>query len=369
MRGSHSRHLPAPKPSTSAEGPPSTMSTAPAAPSRTRALIKYTLSIVVTGLFLYLAFRGTNFHELLRSMAEANYWWMLPYFAALMVSHILRSWRWRYMLEPVKAGISLRNLFSGVMVGYMMNNILPRAGELVRPYAIGKLEDIPKSAAFGTIVVERLIDTLSFIILVVSIPLLYRGPLKESFPWLENTGIIVTVVTAGALALLIMLMLRRNWTDALLGVVRKLASPALAARIEKGVHSFLDGFIFLKRPDRFLTIFVLSVLIWALYAVMMYAAFFAFDLQYLGFRSAIVVLAISSIGVAMPTPGGTGTYHVLTSQTLSRLYAVNATTALSYATVTHAVGFIGVTLIGLYYFLHDHIRVSEAVKNGEREGK
>lgn len=345
------------------------MSTAPAARSGTRSLIKYTLSIVVTGLFLYLAFRGTNFHELLLSMGRANYWWMIPNFAALMLSHVLRSWRWRYMLEPVKPNISMRNLFSGVMVGYMMNNILPRAGEIVRPYALGKLEGIPKSAAFGTIVVERLLDTLSFVILVVSIPLLYRGPLKESFPWLENTGIIVTAATAGVLAMLVVLMMRRNWTDALLGVVRKMVSPELSGRIEKGVHSFLDGFIFLKRPDRFLTIFILSVLIWALYAVMMYAAYFAFGLQYLGFRSAIVVLAISSIGVAMPTPGGTGTYHVLTSQTLSRLYAVDATTALSYATVTHAVGFIGVTLIGLYYFLHDHIRVSEAVKTGEGEGQ
>ncbi len=343
------------------------MSTPSAASSRTRSIIKYSVSVAVTALFLYLAFRGTNFGELWASMLSANYWWMIPNFAALMLSHWLRAWRWRYMLEPVKPRISMRNLFSGVMVGYMMNNILPRAGELVRPYTIGKLEDIPKSAAFGTIVVERLLDTLSFILLVVSIPLLYRGPLKESFPWLENTGIIVTVVTGGALVVLVALMMRRNWTDALLGVVRRTVSPKLADRIEGGVHSFLDGFIFLKRPDRFLAIFVLSVLIWALYAVMMYAAYFAFDLQHLGFRSAIVVLAISSIGVAMPTPGGTGTYHVLTSQTLSRLYAVNAATALSYATVTHAVGFVGVTLIGLYYFLHDHIRVADAKAEGEKK--
>ncbi len=343
------------------------MNTAPAASTRVRSLIKYTISIAVTVLFLYLAFRGTNFGELLASMRKANYWWMIPYFTALMVSHWLRAWRWRYMLEPVKPGISLRNLFSGVMVGYMMNNILPRAGELVRPYAIGKLEGIPKSAAFGTIVVERLIDTLSFIVLVAAIPLLYRGPLKESFPWLENTGIIVTIVTGVALTVLIVLMLRRNWTSALLTLVRKAVAPRLADKIERGVHSFLDGFIFLKRPDRFLAIFVLSVLVWALYAVMMYAAYYAFDLQALGFRSAVVVLAISSIGVAMPTPGGTGTYHVLTSQSLSRLYAVNATTALSYATVTHAVGFVGVTLIGLYYFLRDHIRVSEATAEGEKK--
>jgi glycosyltransferase 2 family protein len=343
------------------------MSTRSAASSRVWSIVKYTLSIAVTVGFLVFAFRGTNLGELWASMRSANYWWMIPNFAALMLSHWVRAWRWRYMLDPVKPNITMRNLFSGVMVGYVMNNILPRAGELVRPYAIGKLEGIPKSAAFGTIVVERLLDTLSFVVLVAVIPLLYRGPLKESFPWLENTGIIVTVVTGGALTVLILLMVRRNWTDAMLRIVRWLVSTKIADRIESGVHSFLDGFLFLKQPRRFFAIFVLSVLIWALYAVMMYAAYFAFDLQYLGFRSAIVLLAISSIGVAMPTPGGTGTYHVLTSQTLSRLYAVNAATALSYATVTHAVGFVGVSLIGLYYFLHDHIRVSEATAEGEKK--
>lgn len=340
------------------------------AASRTRTVLKYTLSIGITALFLYLAFRGTDFGKLAASLREANYWWMIPYFAALMLSHAIRSWRWRYMLAPVKDGISFRNLFSGVMVGYMMNNILPRAGELVRPYTIGKLEGIPKGAAFGTIVIERLLDTLSFLLLVVAIPLLYRGPLKETFPWLESTGLIVSLATGALLALMMVMMLRRNWTDALLRLLGKIVPARFAERIEGAVHSFLDGAEFLKRPGGFLPILILSVLIWGLYAVMMYAAFFAFDIQALGFRAAIVVLAISSIGVAMPTPGGTGTYHVLTTQTLLRLYAVDATVALSYATVTHAVGFIGVTVIGLYYFLRDHIRIADAASAaGTAEGE
>ncbi len=100
---------------------------------------------------------------------------------------------------------------------------------------------------------------------------------------------------------------------------------------------------------------------------MTYAAFFAFGLQgQVGLSGALVVLAISSIGISLPTPGGTGTYHAFTSQSLTRLFAVDATTALSYATVTHAVGFIGVTLIGLYYFLRDQIRVGEAVGDNDR---
>jgi uncharacterized protein (TIRG00374 family) len=329
--------------------------------------MRYGISAVITVLFLYLAFRGTDFNKLFASIREANYWWMIPYFACLMLSHLLRAWRWRYMLEPVKTGISMRNLFSGVMVGYMMNNILPRAGELARPYALAKAEDIPKSAAFGTIVVERIIDTVSFLVLVVLIPLVYQGPLKESFPWLAEAGVIISAATAVVLGFLIMLMLRRDWTDKALAIFRKILPARIDAKLDGWVHAFLDGFLFLKHPGRFLIIFTLSVSIWGLYILMTYAAFCAFGLQgQVGLSGALVVLAISSIGISLPTPGGTGTYHAFTSQSLTRLFAVDATTALSYATVTHAVGFIGVTLIGLYYFLHDQIRVGGAAGENDK---
>ena len=333
---------------------------------RSRIYLKYTLSAVLTVAFLYLAFRGTDFAKLYASMRDANYWWMLLTFALLILSHLIRSWRWRYLLEPMKANISLRSLFSGVMVGYMLNNVLPRAGEIARPYTIGKLESIPKSSAFGTIVVERIMDVVSFLTLVAAIPLVYDGPLRESFPWLKEAGIIISSGTAAILLLLIALMMRRDWTDTLLRLITTLLPAKLARRADRIVHSFLDGFLFLKRPGNFLIILVLSVLIWLLYILMTYVAFFAFHLQdRLGLRAAIVVQAISSIGVAVPTPGATGSYHAFTSQSLSRLFSIDSTVALSYATVTHAVGFVGVTLIGLYYFLRDHITVSEAMAQSE----
>ena len=166
-----------------------------------------------------------------------------------------------------------------------------------------------------------------------------------------------------------MLMLRRDWTDKAMGIFRKVLPARIDAKLDGWVHAFLDGFLFLKHPGRFLIIFMLSIAIWGLYMVMTYAAFFAFGLEdQVGLSGAMVVLAISSIGVALPTPGGTGSYHAFTSQSLTRLFAVDPTTALSYATVTHAVGFIGVTLIGLYYFLRDQIRVGEVVSHDAKAG-
>lgn len=281
-------------------------------------------------------------------------------FVWLITSHIVRAWRWRFLLEPIKSGIGLRNLLSGVMVGYMVNNVVPRGGEIVRPYTIGKLEGIPKSAAFGTIIVERIIDTIAFLVLLALMPIVYDGPLRETFPWLDNARIAISAFTFVGVAALLALVMRRDWTDRLIHYVVKILPSKIGTIVERLTHNFLNGFLFLKQPKHFALILVQSFLIWFLYIVMVYTAFFAFDLQ-LDFNAAIVVQTISSIGVAVPTPGGTGSYHVFASQSLSKLFNVPDEIALSYATVTHGFGFIGTMIIGLYYFLKDHIKVSEAV--------
>jgi glycosyltransferase 2 family protein len=330
---------------------------------RFKKLLRYLLSGIFTALFLYLAFRKTDFSKLYDSLKTVKYGWIVLSIAILLLSHLVRAWRWRYMLNPVKKDISLRSLFSGVMFGYMMNNALPRAGELARPYALGKLENIPKSAALGTVAIERLIDTLSFLLLVAALPLLYSGPLTESFPWLSSAGMILTIVAVTLCVFLTTLMIRRDWANALLRVVGRWVPGKSREKVEGLAHHFLDGMLFLKNPRHLIPFILLSVVVWGLYALMQYAAFYAYDLQSrLGLDAAIVVLTISSLGIALPTPGGTGTYHAFVSRTLSQLYLVDATVALSYATVTHAAAFIATTVVGLYYFVHDHLRVSDAVK-------
>ena len=317
--------------------------------------LQYVISVLLTVLFLWIAFRGTDGPRLLASLREANYWWIGLSFVCLLASHLVRAFRWRFLLDPIKPKIGLRNLFSGVMIGYLFNNVLPRAGEFVRPYVIGRLERISKSSALGTIVVERIIDTFTFLFLVVLLPLVYDGPLLDSFPWLQRAGIVVTMVTGGGLAILVVFMVRRDWTDVVMrGMGRWLPTP-FEMRLQRTVHEFLDGFLFMKNPAHFVVIILTSMVVWFLYILMVYVAFFAFGLGSLGLGAAVVVQTVSSIGVAMPTPGGTGSYHVFTSQALMKLFGVDPVVALSYATVTHAAGYIGVTIIGLYYFLHDQI--------------
>ena len=337
---------------------------APAA-HRFRVSLRYGISALVTLLLLYLAFRGTDFGKLLQTIATANYWWILLSVALLMISHALRAWRWRFLMNPIKPGIGFRNLFSGVMIGYLVNNVIPRGGELARPFVLGKLESLSKSAALGTVVVERIIDIFCFLVLVMLLPVLYQGPLASTFPWLETASITISIITAGGLFVMILLMLRRDWTDKLLRLVDPLLPRWIAARAAGRVHSFLDGLLFLKNPAQSVAILVLSVLVWYFYALMTYVAFFAFNLQgILDFRASLVLLTISSVGVAIPTPGGTGSYHALTAQALQQLFLIDPAVALSYATVTHAVGYLGVTFVGSYFLFRDNVAVSDAIRTG-----
>jgi uncharacterized protein (TIRG00374 family) len=334
-------------------------------PERLKKIARPALSLGLTALFLWLAFRDTDFRGLVDALARANYGWALTLLPVLLLSHAARALRWRYLLRPVKEVISFRNLFSAMMVGYMMNNVLPRAGELVRPYAINKLEGISRSTAFGTVFIERIFDVFSFLLVIAAVPLLTTSHLGQAFPWLESTGIWLTAGTLAMLALFTFLMIRRDLVVRILGTITGRLSPAKAGLVEHVAHSFLDGFLFLKEPRHYLMIAFLSAVIWALYIVMTFLPFYAFDLpaRYgLDLGSAVVLQAISSIGYIMPTPGATGPYHYFTIQTLTKLYGVSDELAASYATVTHAIGYVGVTLIGMVYFFRDRLHMSDVLK-------
>jgi uncharacterized protein (TIRG00374 family) len=328
-------------------------------------VVKYSLSIFLTVFFLYFAFKGTDYHALMEVLSHANYWWALAMIPPLVLSHLCRAWRWEYLLRPIKKELRFRNLFSALSVGYFVNNILPKVGEIVRPYAIGKLERISRSAALGTLLVERIFDIVSFLIMIALIPLIYSGPLTQTFPWLEETGIWITAVTLVCIATCTFLMMRRDIVVRILNFFTRHLSPRRAEFVERVTHSFLDGFLFLKEPKHYFIIAVLSILVWGLYIIMMLLPLYAFGLEEkyaLDIRSAMVLQGISSIGYMAPTPGSTGPYHYFTIQTLTKLYGVNDELARSYAVVTHALGYLTTTIIGIYYVVRDKLHLVEIMR-------
>jgi uncharacterized protein (TIRG00374 family) len=339
-----------------------------------RNIINYVLSIVIAAVFLYLAFRGMDFNQFWQATRNINVFWTLMILPCLFISHFFRAWRWQYLLIPVKDRVSLRNCWSALMIGYMANNILPRAGEIVRPFLLGKLEKISKSSALGSVLFERILDILSFLLILIVLLFFLHQKLSAAFPEFAFLGfrfsimtfvIVLSLIEAFGTGMVGLLVFKRELGTRVFDLVFRFLPNKLSDRAHRILHSLLDGFLSIKDTKNYLMIILLSIITWVLYAFMMYFPLLAFEGMPPDARTllaAVVLLAISNIGIVIPTPGSIGTYHFFVIQTLQRIYSVDAGQAVSYAVITHMVGFISTTLVGLAYFLIDHLSLKETLQ-------
>ena len=322
---------------------------------------KYLIGILLAMLFLYFAFKDVDLQLLVNTLSNANYFWILIFFLIQVLSHVIRAWRWKYLLSHIKQNISLRNLFSGVMIGYLVNNFIPRGGEIARPYALGKLENISISSSLATVIVERVLDVLTLLLLVIFALIYNYDVLICNFPWLEIAVIVALIVSAVGLGFLVILSIK---TEIAFKIIRKFTSvlpKKIADKIETLVIAFIDGLLVIKNPKSYLNIIFGTLLLWFAYTMQYYIPFYSFnmvDAYSLTIMSAVVLNCILAISIMIPVPGATGTFHAFCIQALTGLFLVDVATAAAYSTVVHAVGLIGITIIGLVFFLKDNIKLS-----------
>lgn len=332
-------------------------------PSHLKKLSQTLLSFAVAALFLYLAFRGTSVRDLWSSLQSVNYFWATLIIPIGLASHWVRAQRWNYLLSPIKQGISTRNLFAGVMIGYMVNNILPRVGELVRCYAVGRSEGISKSSALGTVVVERILDLLSFSLILCVVIAVSPAVLS---PFVENVDAVRPIFllgSIGAMVFFVFLFFKAETVFKLLNMMKPIIPKRFEDMFSRVVESFLSGFGIAKMRDKFIPIIGLSLVMWGLYISALYVTFFAFDdlvRLHLDFGAAVILITASTIAFILPAPGAMGTYHSFLSIVLVQLYGVDPVTALSYSIITHETNYIITTALGLYYFLKSQLKISEA---------
>jgi len=129
--------------------------------------MKLWVGIGISIFFLFLLFRKIDFDKLLAALAEMDYRYLLPAVLFTFISYFFRAVRWRFLLLPMKKTL-MRNLFPATIIGYMANNLLPaRLGEFVRAYVLGEKESLDKSAVFANLVVDRLFDGFTVILILV----------------------------------------------------------------------------------------------------------------------------------------------------------------------------------------------------------
>lgn len=300
-----------------------------------KSLLQYILILIITGGLLWLSLRGLqtgddqNKTELLwQTWQQADKMFLLLMAVVAMASHWLRAVRWRMLLEPTGHNPKQWNTFHSLMVGYLVNLGIPRGGEISRCYNLYKLENTPVETSIGTVVVERLVDVLClFILLTIS----FFVEWKNLMTFFEALGIGKSSQTV---AIPIWL-----WAALALGVVALIALYLLRKneRLLKIFHGFKSGLLaILRLKNKWLFIFY-SIVIWILYFSMTYSVMLAFEqTASLGLGAVLIIFAIGAIAMALPMPGGLGSYHTLLPLGLVMIYQLPKTDAIAFVFVFHA---------------------------------
>jgi uncharacterized protein (TIRG00374 family) len=264
------------------------------------------LAIPLAAVFLYLAFRGVNWQEMLDTMVKANPLFLAAAFALLSLSCVMRGLRWRVLLSAEKL-LPPVMVFWGVMTGYLGNAFLPaRAGELVRVVLIGRRGGISKSFALATALTERLMDAI-LLVLISAGALLTMGTLPELLvPAMRLFAIAGAVGAVG-----ILLAPRLGGLSEKIIMRLPLLPEGLRAKLKDGVASFLVGAAALQHWGRLGQFLLFSAAIWTLdmLTALQVARAFALDL---GPALALVLLAALGLSSALPsTPGYVGVYQLV----------------------------------------------------------
>lgn len=305
---------------------------------------KVLFGLLVSGAFLYLAFRQSNIPQMLAAFREAQYWYLVPATALVFLSHWLRALRWRYLLAPLQT-LRMRTLFSSLMIGYLGNCVLPaHLGEFIRAYVAGRKSSMSASAVFGTVVVERIIDLFSVVVVLALAFTVYSFP-----PWVKMSGYVCFGGTVFACVFLGLLDLYRAPTLRVVALFTRFLPQAVQRKIDRMLHAFLDAILPLRSWKDYVIVCVLTVAIWFCYAYNFQVLFYSFDFvstYSLPSTAALVLLVITTISVIVPSsPGYVGTFHYLCQVSLG-LFGVPAGPALTYALVLHGINFLPVMVVG-----------------------
>lgn len=331
---------------------------------------KIIFGIILSIVFTYLAFMKVDLKNFLSVLKNVKYQYTIPVVLLNLAGFVLRSVRWKYILEPVKL-IKTKRLFSSVMISYMANNILPvRLGEFIRAYSIGKMENISKSSAFATVVIERIVDVffMSFLFLI----LLFLFPFTLSFPEdLIKNSYYFLIFSVFFLMFLLFIVWKKEFVLSSVGKILKSFPKSVSDRIQNIIDSFIKGLDFFHNTRNFIPIIILTIVMWIIYMSSYYFGFLAFKFYegdfYKFLLSGVVLLVLGSIGVMIPSaPGAIGTFHYfcILGLFITGLTDINQTAA--YAVYIHSVNYIGIVSVGFIYFFKENMHFSDMKLSNEK---
>lgn len=328
--------------------------------------------VLAAGL-LFLFFRGVDWTALGSTFRSANPVYLLGVVGATALTYLVRAWRWGYLLAPL-ARVSFPRLFSATVVGFMMGLLVPRAGEIVRPYLVARRHGIRTSAAFASIILERLVDLIT--VLVLFGLYLYVLPMPRA----QSQGPLLGVLKAAgglaglaALAVFVVLLgfhLRAEKTMAVVDRILSRFPRRLAGPVSRALRSFAEGLAVLKASaGHLLAILGQSLLVWLSIALAFFCNNRAFGID-LPFHASFLLISFLTVGVAIPTPGMVGGFHEFYLLAMTEAFGVGKGAAAAAGIAGHALTNLPVLLLGLAFLGGEGLtvgRVAEMIEETPKE--
>ncbi len=308
----------------------------------TRRWIALAVGVVSSALFVALAFRNLDVSQLRTALQSAEPWpWVPLAVSSYVLGHVLRGVRCKALVSR-DAHLSVPRATSVVVLGYAANNVLPaRLGELVRSGLLSKESGVPLLQAISLTVLERILDGLALLLLLVVVAL--RLP---SMPFVDAAfSLAATVFGIASLGVLLAVVAPRALLSLASRTAQRLGTK-VHDRLVGALTELVSGVAYLRSASAAAGMMALSVLIWLFEGGMFLALLPAFGLPADPFW-ALLALCITNLGILVPSsPGFIGTFHFFCMSSLVAL-GVSQGLALSYATAVHLSFFVPVTLWGV----------------------
>jgi glycosyltransferase 2 family protein len=317
-----------------------------------RSSIRTVIVVAVAAALVVVFLRNVDLRGVLSAIVRADVRWLAVSLVAAVLSIVIRSLRWQYLLEPL-GHATFANAFRATAVGFAASSILPaRAGEVIRPYFLARHEKMTATGAFATIILERVLDVLTVLVLLASSVFVFNRSVGAAnpkvFAAMKWTG--ATALGGSIVALVVMFVLAGDpgrvgrWMARLQATV----PSKLAALIGGVAEKFSRGLGVVRRPGRVFVALVWSFPLWLTIAAGMWAVLEAFGID-VPFTGSFLLVAVLVIGVAVPTPGAIGGFHEAYRLGATMFFGAPDDRAVGAAIVAHLFSIGPVLLLGLFF--------------------
>jgi len=301
--------------------------------------LKFSLPLLAGLVLLFYAFKNVQLDDFLSKLNLTRYGWVIGSMLLSLVAYASRAYRWQLLLRAADQKVSTFRLTLAVFVGYLANLAFPRLGEVVRCVVLKKTNQIPVSLSIGTVVTERIIDSLVLFFFLTIALLLEFDLIVTYFENILSThhipldGILhaaLTLLMIFSILFFVILRTNKSWSQ----------------RIKKMALEVLKGILTIKSIQSKSLFLTTTTVMWFTYFLMSYMIFFALEeTSSLSLTAGFMLLVSGGIALALPVQGGIGTYHAMIAMMLG-LYCIENTTGLFLATLLHSSQILSVVIFG-----------------------